>query len=135
MDENMDSLSADDFIRKLCEDKTVYRLRGDNFGEYRFMKMLYCQKVRDHLFSEYSEQLEEILNENYGEMASNEVADTDRLIRLCETQIIVIMKGDEPGSYSSFNRLFTPEAKKELVEIHGDNIIEFVNERFLEKKE
>ena len=135
MNENMDSLSADGFIRKMCEEKTVFRLNGDAFGSYRTMDILYCPRIQEHLFSEYADRLEEVLNETHGEMVSDEIADDDRVMRLCKTQTLVVMKDSPAGDYSYFETPFSPEFKKKLVKIHGCNIVEFVNERFSEKKE
>lgn len=51
-----------------------------------------------------------------------------RLKRLCKNKTVVKMKKNKDGEYSIWNTPFSPQVKDKLKQVHGDQIIEFVNE-------
>lgn len=53
-----------------------------------------------------------------------------KLKRLCKTKTVVRMK-DDGENFSTFKVLFSADVKAKILQKHGDNVVEFVNERFL----
>jgi hypothetical protein len=56
-----------------------------------------------------------------------------RLKRMCRTKTLVRTKECKDEEYYSYNTPFTPKTKEFITNEHGDNLIEIINERFIEK--
>lgn len=101
--------------------------RGDG-GETRF----------DWTNTEFQKRFEDYVKttpHKDGEMLVSHLCDEldneKRLKRLCKGKTVVVMRGNKEGTYSTFKIPFSQEVKNKLIQIHGDKIIEFVNERFI----
>lgn len=49
--------------KRWCAKETVFRLKGDKEGNYRTVKHVFDQKVKEFIVKKYGDQLLEILNE------------------------------------------------------------------------
>lgn len=69
VDQLLDDLVAESItarvVKRWCSTKTVYRLKGDEKGEYRTVKAKYSPEVAAFLRSKHGDALEEILNESF----------------------------------------------------------------------
>ena len=54
----------------------------------------------------------------------------NKVKRWCKTKTVAVMKDAKDGGVVSWNTPFTPRFKEVLVEKFGDDIVEFVNERY-----
>jgi len=49
--------------KRWCKTKTVFRLKGDDFGVYRTINATYSPNVKSHIVAKYGDKVEEIVNE------------------------------------------------------------------------
>jgi len=51
----------------------------------------------------------------------------------CRTKTLIVLKGYKKGEYSACNAKYTPAFAAKIRETHGEDLVEIINERFVEK--
>jgi hypothetical protein len=69
-----------------------------------------------------------------GEMLVSDLCDkldTQKMLkRLCKNKTVVKMKKNKEGEYSIWNVPFTQQVKEKILQANGDQVIEFMNEKY-----
>jgi len=57
-------------FKRLCKNKTLFRVKGDPADEWRTIKAVYSVQVKDFIVKKYGDKVEEILNERFAKLAA-----------------------------------------------------------------
>jgi hypothetical protein len=57
-------------FKRICKDKTLFRIKGDKADVWRTIKAAFSKRVKDFIVGKYGDQVDEILNEKLGQVAA-----------------------------------------------------------------
>jgi hypothetical protein len=106
------------------KDKTppTYKVTPDQHAMIKFL----IGKTHD----DYDGEPQQTSIDIHIETLVQEFEEMKQVKRWCRTQTVIRLKSHKSGEYVCYKRKYSPTIKAQLEKLHGDQIVEFVNERF-----
>ena len=117
---------------KICQTKTMFRVKGQPKGEYKVLNAPYTPAVKAELETKYGTDLVEILNKEFisdgdAEALKRKQAES-KMRKQCQTATLFRLQGDELGRYWVSKIPYNPIVKTQLQAKYGAKLVEIINE-------